>query len=351
VSASGGVGVAIVGCGVVGALHAQALALVPRARLRLAVDPAVGRARALATPRGADATDDLDAALERPDVDVVCVCVPSGRHADIGVKAARAGKHVIVEKPIDVTLAAADRLITACDSAGVVLSVMSQHRFDAGVVRLREALEAGALGRPILGDAAVKWYRTQDYYDSAAWRGTWQLDGGGALMNQGIHSVDLLRWLLGPVDTVSARTATAAHSIEVEDVVVATVAFASGALGTVVATTAAYPGLPERLEVTGTRGTVVLEAGNVIAWSVEGDGAAPAGARFPAAGPTGATDPAAIAVQAHAAQLDDVITAVVERRAPAVTGRQGREALAVVLAIYASATTGRQVAMTGPPWR
>src|SRR5438067_4765102 len=234
-------GFAIVGCGVIAPTHARAIGDIPNAELRAVVDVVPERARKLAAEFGAEPYAELAAALARPDVDVVCVSVPSGLHAEVGVQVAQAGKHLIVEKPIEITLEAADRLIAACRQRGVKLAVISQHRFDPGMRRLREALEAGRFGRLLLGDAIIKWYRTQQYYDSGAWRGTWELDGGGALMNQGVHSVDLLTWFMGPVVEVRAQMATLAHErIAVEDVCVATLKFASGALGVIEATTAAF---------------------------------------------------------------------------------------------------------------
>jgi predicted dehydrogenase len=244
-------------------MHAAAIATVPRARLAAVTDVAGGAAAAFAAARGCAAEPGLDQLLARPDVDVVCVCVPSGLHAEVGVRAARAGKHLVVEKPIDVTLAAADRLIEAARAAGVALTVISQHRFDPGLIELKRLLGDGALGRLVLAEASTKWYRTQAYYDSAAWRGTWAMDGG-SLMNQGIHYVDLLRWCMGPVTEVTAVCVTQAHQVEVEDTALAIVRFASGAVGTILSSTAAYPGFPQRLDITGTDGTVIVEDGRIV---------------------------------------------------------------------------------------
>ncbi|MCA1665861.1 MAG: Gfo/Idh/MocA family oxidoreductase, partial [Thermomicrobia bacterium] len=191
------IGFGIVGGGVIGPFHARAITAQPDARLVAVCDILPGAAEKLAGEFGAEAMTDLDVMLAREDIQVVNVCVPSGLHAAIGVKAAQAGKHVICEKPIDITLDAADRLIAACDAAGVRLQVISQHRFGAGMQRLKEAIDGGALGTLVMGNAEVFWYRAQTYYDSGGWRGTWALDGGGCLMNQGVHYVDLLRWAMG----------------------------------------------------------------------------------------------------------------------------------------------------------
>jgi len=311
-------------------------------------DVADGAAAAFAA-RGCAAEPGLDQLLARPDVDVVCVCVPSGLHAEIGVRAAQAGKHLVVEKPIDVTLAAADRLIEAARAAGVALTVISQHRFDPGLIELKRLLGDGALGRLVLAEASTKWYRTQAYYDSAAWRGTWAMDGG-SLMNQGIHYVDLLRWCMGPVTAVTAVCATQAHQVEVEDTALAIVRFGSGAVGTILSSTAAYPGFPQRLEITGTDGTVIVEDGRIVRRAFGPNAEA---AEAGAAGPEGAArlgaaaDPAAIEVASHAAQIADLLAAVEEGRPPAVDGQAGRDALEIVRAVYESARTGAPVGLTG----
>jgi UDP-N-acetyl-2-amino-2-deoxyglucuronate dehydrogenase len=336
-------GFGIVGAGVIAALHAAAIRSLPGARLAAVTDVAAGAAGAFAAARGCPAEPDLDALLARPDVDVVCVCVPSGLHAEIGVRAARAGKHLAVEKPVDVTLAAADRLIEAARTAGVALTVISQHRFDPGLTELKRLIDGGALGRLVLGEASTKWYRTQAYYDSAAWRGTWAMDGG-SLMNQGVHYVDLLRWCMGPVTEVTAVCATQGHQVEVEDTALALVRFASGAVGTIMSTTAAYPGFPQRLEITGTGGTVIVEDGEITRRALAGqhdadlDGGAEAGLGA-------AADPAAIEVASHAAQLADLLAAVEEGREPAVGGQAGRDALEIVCAVYESARAGRTVSL------
>jgi UDP-N-acetyl-2-amino-2-deoxyglucuronate dehydrogenase len=344
-------GFGIVGTGVIAAMHADAIATLPGARLVAVTDVAARAATAFAAARGGAAEPDLDALLARGDVDVVCVCVPSGLHAEVGVRAARAGKHLMVEKPIDVTLAAADRLIEAARAGGVALTVMSQHRFDPGLVELKRLLGEGALGRLVLGEASTKWYRTQGYYDSAGWRGTWALDGG-SLMNQGIHYMDLLRWCMGPVSEVTAVCATQAHQIEAEDTALAVVRFGSGAVGTILSSTAAYPGFPQRLEVTGTDGTVIVEDGRIVrrafgpgspAASVTGSATGDGGAGAGGAGPGAAADPAAIDVAAHAAQIADLLAAIDEGREPAVSGAAGRDALEIVCAVYESARTGRTV--------
>jgi UDP-N-acetyl-2-amino-2-deoxyglucuronate dehydrogenase len=337
-------GFGIIGTGVIAAMHADAIATLPGARLVAVTDVAAGAAAAFAAARGCAAEPDLDALLARDDVDVVCVCVPSGLHAEVGTRAAKAGKHLVVEKPIDVSLAAADRLIEAVRAAGVALTVISQHRFDPGMIELKRLLGEGTLGRLVLGEASTKWYRTQAYYDSAGWRGTWAMDGG-SLMNQGVHYVDLLRWCMGPVTEVTAVCTTQAHQIEVEDTALAIVRFGSGAVGTILSSTAAFPGFPQRLEITGTEGTVIIEDGQIVRRAFG------AGAR--ADGDDGgdgkrlgtASDPAALDVSGHAAQIADLLAAIDEGREPAVDGQAGRDTLQIVCAVYESARTGRTVTL------
>ena len=341
----------IVGCGVIAPTHARAVAALSNAHLVAVTDVDQGKAKALADEHGAAWDAGLGALLARPDIDVVSVCVPSGLHAEVGVQAAQAGKHLVIEKPIDVTVAAADRLLGAAAAAGVELTVISQHRFDAGVRRLRELIQAGRLGRLTLGEAAVKWYRSQDYYDSGDWRGTWALDGGGALINQGIHYLDLLCWIMGPVAQVTALCATQAHEVEVEDVALAFLRFQSGAVGLVQAATAVYPGFPERLEISGTGGTVVIEAGAIRSSELTdergevGAYGAAASTAAAAAGPgaTAAADPAAVADEAHRAQLADFLAALDHGGEPLVTGEQARADLAVIRAVYDSARLGQPV--------
>jgi predicted dehydrogenase len=334
-------GFGIIGTGTIAAVHADAIATLPGARLSAVTDVAAGAAEAFAAERGCAAEPSLDALLGRRDVEVVCVCVPSGLHAEVGVRAAKAGKHLVVEKPVDVTLDAADRLITAAREAGVALTVMSQHRFDPGVIELKRLIDDGALGALVLGDASTKWYRTQEYYDRAQWRGTWAMDGG-SLLNQGVHYVDLLRWCMGPPVEVTAVCATLTHQIEVEDTSLAIVKFASGAVATITSTTAAFPGFPQRLEVTGTEGTVTVEDGQIVRTALRAGDAS----RSAAPGESAAADPAALDVASHAAQIADLLASVDEGREPAVSGQSGRDALELVCAVYESSRTGRPVTLS-----
>ena len=339
-------GFGIVGAGVIAATHAEAIAAIPGARLVAVTDVVPERAAAFARARGCAAEPDLATLLARDDIDVVSVCVPSGRHAEVGVPIAAAGKSLVVEKPIDVTLAAADRLIDAVASAGVAMTVISQHRFDPGLIELRRLADTGALGRLVLGEAATKWYRSQGYYDSADWRGTWALDGG-ALMNQGIHYADLLRWIMGPVTEVTAMSATEDHDMEAEDVSLALLRFASGAVGTITSSTVVFPGFAQRLEVSGTNGTVVIEDGQLSYEGLRGEVADPGLRGYRAAvgaSPAGAAANAAdLGISSHIAQIADLLAAIDEKREPLVTAADGRQTLELINAVYESARTGLTV--------
>ncbi|GAA2725598.1 oxidoreductase [Cellulomonas aerilata] len=322
------------------------------------------RAEAMAAEFGIDAAPYADV-LADPTIDAVTVCTPSGLHAEVGVPALLAGKHVIVEKPMEVTLEACDRLLEAQATSGATLAVVSQHRFDSASQVVKAAVDDGELGRLVLAEARVPWYRTQEYYDSGQWRGTWALDGGGALMNQGVHTLDLLRWICGPVRTVYAVARTAAHErIEVEDVVCATLEFADGAVGTLMATTSAYPGFPASLSVHGTSGGAVIEgdrlatlatvggdrrggeAANAHAVQVATGGTRAATAAVDEATRTAAEEPGPDGWgQAHSAQLADFIEAAEQGRRPLVDGAEGRHAVEVVRAVYESARTGDRVTL------
>jgi len=348
-------GFGIVGAGVISLTHADAIASLPAARLVAVTDIEPERAKSLAASHDCAVEPDLDALLARVDVDVVSVCVPSGLHAEVGIRAAAAGKHLVVEKPVDVSLRAADRLIAAARAAGVVLTVISQHRFDQGLIELRRLLAEGQLGRLVLGEASTKWYRSQGYYDSAAWRGTWALDGG-SLMNQGIHYLDLLLWSMGPVAEVTALFSTQTHQIEVEDAALALLRFTSGAVGTLVASTAVFPGFAQRLEISGTGGTVVIEDGEIIRRELSVAGAetgSPDGSASPrgSARSAAAATPAGLEIASHAAQISDLLDAIDEGRAPAVAGEDGRAALEIVCAVYESARDRRTVRLPAVPHR
>ena len=265
-----------------------------------------------------------------------------------GAAAAALGKHVVVEKPLEITLERCDAVIDACDRAGVRLCTIFPSRFTAANLRLKEAIALGRFGRLTLGDTHVKWWRTQEYYDSGGWRGTWKLDGGGALMNQAIHNVDLLYWLMGDVESITATTATLAHTrIEVEDTAVASLRFKNGALGVIEAATSAYPGLLKRTEIHGDRGSARVEQDDITLWEfqekVPSDNEVLAAMAGQSGFKAGSSDPRGITHIGHRDQLMDFLDAIDNGCDPAVDGREGRKSVEIIRAIYRSADSGRAV--------
>jgi predicted dehydrogenase len=252
-------GFGIIGCGMIANFHAKAIADVRGTKLVACFDNFPASADRFAKANGCRAYHSLDEMLADPEVNIVTIGTPSGAHMEPAVAAANAGKHVIVEKPLEITLKRCDAIIEACERNNVKLSAIFPSRFHDSSRKMKKAIDSGRFGTLTMGDSYVKWFRTQEYYDSGAWRGTWEFDGGGALMNQAIHSVDLLTWLMGPVVEITAHTSTLAHErIAVEDVAVATLKFANGALGVIEASTAAYPGYLKRIEISGSQGTAVM---------------------------------------------------------------------------------------------
>jgi len=306
--------IGILGAGGISATHVRAAQAIPGVEIVAIHGANTGKTAALARQAGAAACDDLDRFLAQP-MDMVAIGSPSGLHARQAIAAARRGLHVLVEKPLDVTTAAVDQLIEEADRAGVTVGVFFQERLVPEIVAMQAAIAGGEIGDPLLASGHVRWYRPPEYYSGSRWRGTWALDGGGALMNQGIHTVDVLLHLLGAATRVSGRIATRLHAIEVEDTASALIEFAGGACATVEATTAAYPGFPRRLVITGTRGTLVHED---------------------------PPRPAAVAdATPHRRVLEDFIAAIAGGGTPACDAREGRRSVAVVEAIYRSARSGR----------
>jgi predicted dehydrogenase len=341
-------GFGVIGCGMIANFHAKAIGAVRGAKLVGGCDAVPAAAEKWAAANGCKAYRTLDEMLADPAIDAVTVGTPSGAHLEPAVAAARAGKHVIVEKPLEITLRRCDKIIAMCDRAGVKLATIFPSRFHDASRTLKKALEQNRFGRLALGDAIVKWYRTQAYYDSGAWRGTWKLDGGGALMNQAIHSVDLLIWLMGPVVEVRAMTGLLAHErIAVEDAAVAAIRFANGALGTIEASTAAYPGYLKRIEIHGDAGSAVLEEEDLVKWDfakkTKADGPILEKMAARKSGGGGASDPAAIGFHGHARQFQDFVDAIRKGTKPAIDGPEGRRAVEIILAIYKSAETGKAV--------
>jgi predicted dehydrogenase len=342
-------GVVVVGAGNISAAHVFAVQGLPNARLVGVVGGASDRAVTLAAKHGVVAFGSLEEAVAHPGVDIVSICTPSGAHLEPALVAIAAGKHIVVEKPIEVTVERSRRLIEAAESAGVVVCAIFMSRFAPANAFAKRAVEEGRLGRLLQVDGYVKWWRDQAYYDSGAWRGTVALDGGGALMNQGIHQVDTLQWIAGPVAEVFAYAGTKNHErIEVEDTLVGVLRYQSGAYGQIAAATSLWPGSPKSLHVHGTDGFLRIEDDVLVDWRTRAGGDSERAellARYGGASQGGSSDPMAISFQNHLLQYQDFLAALDDGAAPAIDGREGVKAVALVEAFYASATSGRPIAL------
>lgn len=349
----------IVGAGVIGRHHGTVVDDLDGAvDLVAVVDPVAERAQEVAGPRGAATYASLTDALRDSDTDLVAICTPTGTHGALAIEALEAGRDVVIEKPAEITPAKIDEIIAARDRSGRLVSVISQHRFDPSTRLVLDAIAGGEFGRLTSGIASIDWYRSQGYYDSGDWRGTWELDGGGALMNQGVHTVDLLVAALGRPVEVSAYAGTLAHErIEVEDTAVGVVRFESGALGVLHATTAAYPGLSARLQVHGSRGSAVIDDDGLTYLHVtpaDADLTGPdygasksgnqAGEHPEATTPPRAAgaDPSALS-QAHVFQYRNILAALRGEQELVVGLEENRASVALICAVYESARTGRAV--------
>ncbi len=314
----------IVGCGVIGPFHAQAITSLPDAELVAVADIILERAQELAETFQVTPYSDFQEMLAREQLDVVDICTPSGLHR-------------------------------VQQETGMKMAVISQHRFDPDTVKVHELIEEQAFGRLVLGNALVPWWRSQTYYESGEWRGTWKLDGGGVLMNQSIHSIDLVQWLMGPVKSVIAYTDTLVHRMQTEDVAVAVLRFTNGALGTIAATTGAYPGTGTRVEIYGDKGSAVIEDDHLSYLHLardDGEGVSPYGAtreqRAPSSpgGPSAAQNPAALAIRSHALQIEDMMRAIRENGTPLVDGYAAKHPVEIILGIYESARTHKEVTLS-----
>ncbi len=337
-------GFGIVGCGVIAPTHAEAISRLDNARLVAVCDMNEEAARSFGTEWNCDYVTDVADLVARDDIDVCNILVPSGLHAKLGIQAAQAGKHVICTKPIDITLEAIDALIAAGEENGVKIGATHQFRGFPVYERIKQAVEEGRFGELLYGNAFVPWYRSDEYY-ARGWQGTKALDGGGALMNQSVHYIDLLLWIMGEVASVCGFADNLAHDIEVEDCGTAALKFTNGAQGLIQGTTCTYQGQPARLEIHGTKGNVMVVADEIALWEVEGDERV----FNPEAGMvmTGASDPKGgmqeSAVVAHVKEIGDMLAAIEEDREPVLNAREARRAVEVILAIYESSEKGEVV--------
>lgn len=338
----------IIGCGTISAWHAKGISNTPEAELVACCDIVEEKAKKLADEYGVSKIyTDYHELLASDEVDAVNVCTPSGLHGQITIDAAKAGKHVLCEKPVEITLPKIDAMIKACHEANIKFGVIFQRRTSPMWSKIKKAVDSGCLGKMVLGDAYLKYLRTQAYYDSGDWRGTWALDGGGALMNQGVHMIDLLRWIMGPIDTIYAKADHLVRNIEVEDTACAVIQYKSGAFGVLEGTTSVYPGMDHRMELHGEKGTILVDGEKIAKWDIpeeeteechiDGNG----GVDIKIG--TAATNPTSIATEGHQIQIQDLCHAITEDRNPMITGEEARNAVEVILAIYESARTGLPV--------
>lgn len=338
---------AIVGCGVIGPHHAKSIADIAGSRLAVVCDPVAERAEKLAGQYpGVAVESTLEAVLDRDDVDLVHLCTPSGMHAEQAVQVLAAGKHVITEKPMDISVAACDKLIAAAAAASTKATCIFQNRFLSITEQVKQAVDDGLLGKLNMGDAYIKWYRSQAYYDSGDWRATWALDGGGCLMNQGVHYIDLLQWYMGPVASIYAVTDTLMHTIEVEDVAAAILRFKNGAIGVIEGSTSATPGLDWRIELHGDQGSVTLRNGSLEHWKfldkeLTANPPQDEVAQLKAAG----ADPNELPAQAHTRQIQLMCDAIRDDGEVPIPVREARNAVEIINAIYESSRRGETVTL------
>ncbi|MCH2374469.1 MAG: Gfo/Idh/MocA family oxidoreductase [Planctomycetes bacterium] len=342
-------GVAIVGCGMISEFQAQAINSLPDARLVGFFNRTRASAEERSSQYGGRVFDSIDDLVADTEVEAVSICTPSGAHLEPALAAAAAGKHLMVEKPLEVTVERVDQIIEACRQGNVQLGAIFPRRFQDASRILKSAIDDGRFGTVSLADVYIKWYRSQEYYDSGGWRGTWNLDGGGALMNQGIHGIDLLQRLMGGGRDVVAFTDTRSHErIEVEDVASASVRFKNGALGSIEGSTGCWPGTKIRVEIGGSTGSVVMEDETFLTWTFEDDRPEDEDIRKtygPREGLSGggAGDPRAIDFEGHRRQFEDFAQSIREGRPPACDGREARAAVGIITGVYRAAKEGRVV--------
>jgi predicted dehydrogenase len=333
--------VGIIGGGNISQTHARAVREIPGASIAAVYGLRADKVAQVAAEHGGTPYTDFVKFLAHRPMDFVAIGSPSGLHAEQGIAAAKQGLHVLCEKPLDISTARADALIAATNAAGVKLGVFFQDRFKTDLVRVKNWVDNGLLGKPVIADARVKWFRPESYYADSRWRGTLALDGGGALSNQAIHTVDLLLWIFGDVAAVQAICKTALHKIEAEDTLVATLEFASGAIGTLQASTAVYPGYPRRVELSGSEGTIIIEHDRLLAADLRNP---PVGFHGTGDDQNASASSATVSdVRGHRAVLEDFIHAIQNNGTPRCAGAEARRSVVVMEAIYSACVSGKRV--------
>ena len=338
------VGFGIIGAGMIAAFHAKAMNLLDNVKLVAFYDSYAPAAKARAEEFGVKAYTDFQDFLADPEIDAVTIATPSGAHHAVVIPAAKAGKHILCEKPIEINLQRVDEMIRVCEENHVLLSSVFQRRFSKPVMMVREAMRAGRFGRMVLASGNQRWYREPKYYSSSNWRGTWKMDGGGALMNQAIHMVDLLRYVNGAPEEVFAFYGTLTHSIEVEDNLCAAIKYRNGSFGTIEVSTSCAPGFLSRIEFPGSTGTVAFEEDRIVRWEFATPDPQDEIIRKELIGEGGAhggTDPKNIAVSGHASQISDLAEAILTGKPLVLDGKEGRRAVELICGIYESARSGK----------
>ena len=337
--------VGIVGCGVIADIHAKAILKSKNVELVSAFSRSEKNARSFGDKFKIKWNTNWEEFINDPQIDAVSICTPSGNHLDYGEKAAKAGKHVIVEKPIEITIKRARRLIEVCNEENVHLAVIFQSRFMPKIRALKEQLGNKHIGDLFLGDAYIKWFRSQDYYDSGAWRGTFKLDGGGALINQSIHTIDLLQWFMGGVESLYGQIGTFTHKrLEGEDNAVAALRFKSGAIGVIEGSTSVRPGQARRIELHGKNGTAIIIDNSVKIRLADQDGSSDSSSETEEKFGSGSASPlAGFSIEPHRDQFDAIAEAIEKNETPPVSGEESLKALAIVLAIYESSKTNKPI--------
>jgi UDP-N-acetyl-2-amino-2-deoxyglucuronate dehydrogenase len=332
----------LIGGGNISETHARAARAIPGVEVAAIFGMNAEKVGRLCREYGGTPYSELEKFLYHRPMEIVAIGSPSGLHAEQGIAAARHGLHVLTEKPIDISVERADALIAETKRAGVKLGVFFQDRCKPDILRVKLAVDSGTLGRPILADARVKWYRPPDYYAKSRWRGTWALDGGGALINQAVHTLDLMLWIFGEVASVQAASKTALHNIEAEDTLTAMLQFANGALGVLQATTSAFPGYPRRLELTGSEGTLIIEQDRLLAADLKNPTEDLVNGSQ-ADSNVSSSSPVVSDARGHQAVLQDFLDAIRTGAEPRCDGNEGRRSLALVQAIYAACKSGERV--------
>lgn len=348
----GNVGAAVIGLGR-GMSHVEALLAAKGVELLAVCDINEEKIKKIAAEKGIDAYTDYKELLTREDIDLICVCTPSGLHCDMAIEIAKAGKHVLSEKPLDITISKMDSALKIFKEKGLKFGCIFQNRLEPANQKIKELVTSGRTGKLTLATAHVKWHRTQEYYQAnGGWRGTWALDGGGSLMNQSVHTIDLMQWLMGPVKSVVGVTKVWDHDIETEDMGVALVKFESGAFGTIIGSTSTYPGFGTSLEIHGVDGGACMRDNRITVWKVKGENMEEeersilerygSGRKVAA----GASNALAIKQDTTFLQVQDMVNAILEDRSPVIPAEEGRKAVEIILAIYESARTGKEVFLT-----